>query len=258
MTTALNAGPVSSVTEAIDQMRALDDQLPDDDGVKAFNRMYLQVTEAVLNSRDLWQDRTFLDALDVVFANLFFSGMSSLDGDGEKTHCWEVLAEHRYAEHVAPAQFAIAGMNAHINHDLVLAVVKTCEELGGAPHHQGWEDDYERVNDLLGKLEESIRPALLHGVLAETHGLLGRLEDALACWSIAGARRTAWCNAEFLWHVRKHERISADYLKVLDLGTATLSRFLLAPLEMHARHVSHPQWHPRASPDLPSPRVDAG
>ena len=31
----------------------------------------------------------------------------------------------------SPAAFAFAGMNAHINHDLSLALVQTCEELGG-------------------------------------------------------------------------------------------------------------------------------
>ena len=32
----------------------------------------------------------------------------------------------------APIQFALAGMNAHINRDLPLALVETCDELGGS------------------------------------------------------------------------------------------------------------------------------
>jgi hypothetical protein len=34
---------------------------------------------------------------------------------------------------IEPVQFALAGMNAHINHDLPLAMVSTCTALGTAP-----------------------------------------------------------------------------------------------------------------------------
>ena len=39
------------------------------------------------------------------------------------------MLANRSETHIAPMQFALAGMNAHINHDLPMAVVKTCEDL---------------------------------------------------------------------------------------------------------------------------------
>ena len=43
---------------------------------------------------------------------------------------------------IEPVQFALAGMNAHINHDLPLAVVSTCSALATAPevgpHFADW------------------------------------------------------------------------------------------------------------------------
>jgi Family of unknown function (DUF5995) len=40
-----------------------------------------------------------------------------------------VAGERRAAAGIEPAQFALAGMNAHINHDLPLAMVSTCMAL---------------------------------------------------------------------------------------------------------------------------------
>jgi len=34
---------------------------------------------------------------------------------------------------IEPIQFALAGMNAHINHDLPVAIVSTCTELASSP-----------------------------------------------------------------------------------------------------------------------------
>ena len=39
---------------------------------------------------------------------------------------WQPLFERRADPGIEPIQFALAGMNAHINHDLPLAVVATC------------------------------------------------------------------------------------------------------------------------------------
>ena len=50
-----------------------------------------------------------------------------------------------------PVQYAIAGMNSHIEHDLPIAVVDTCRARGLEPDdlHQ----DYEAVNDVLAQVE---------------------------------------------------------------------------------------------------------
>ncbi len=42
---------------------------------------------------------------------------------------WRPLVEQRAAAGIEPIQFALAGMNAHINHHLPLATVNTCTAL---------------------------------------------------------------------------------------------------------------------------------
>ena len=192
---------MNSIDDVIARMRALDAALPDTDGVKWFNLLYLRVTEAVKNHppNPGWQDPEWLERLDVVFAGFYFDAIR----DVERARAWRPLFRSRFRGDVARIQFALAGMNAHINHDLALAVVRTCEERGvtprrGSPQHL----DYERVNALLERVEAEVKAFLLTGVLRHVDGSLGRLDDVLAMWKVQKARETAWGNAEILWQLR--------------------------------------------------------
>ena len=139
-------------------MRAIDATLPRKNGVAYFNRLYLQVTEAVgkASAGTTFKDPAFLDRLDVVFAGLYFDAEETIVAGAAGPVAWRPLIGER-SPAAAPIQFALAGMNAHINHDLALAVVKTCQELGVAggddsPQHA----DYERVNAILAKVETQV------------------------------------------------------------------------------------------------------
>ena len=70
--------------------------------------------------------------------------------------------EARSRRGIAPLQFALAGMNAHINRDLPVALVTTCEELGlelraDSPQHS----DYIHVNDVLEQVEAQVKAPYL-------------------------------------------------------------------------------------------------
>jgi hypothetical protein len=96
-------------------------------------------------------------------------------------------------------QFALAGMNAHINHDLSLALLATdlqmnVEPAEGSPQHV----DYEAVNGLLNTVMPSALEMLASGVLgglAQDTGKVGRI---LAFWDICRARDLAWGFADHL------------------------------------------------------------
>ena len=47
----LDRAPVHSIEDAIAIMKAIDESLPDSDGVKWFNRLYLRVTVSVRQRR---------------------------------------------------------------------------------------------------------------------------------------------------------------------------------------------------------------
>src|SRR6185436_21054921 len=111
----------SSIAEAVDIMTALDNELSDRDGVWWFNHLYLRVTLAVRDAvtTTTFRDPLFLERLDVVFANLYFDAVAAGDADPQAApSAWRPLFESRHKGGILSIQFALAGMNAHINRDL--------------------------------------------------------------------------------------------------------------------------------------------
>ena len=122
----------TSIDDVLERMAAIDAALPTADGVAYFNRMYWQVTRLVDAAIDAstFEAGEFLARLDVHFANLYFAAYAADLAGTPVSPAWSPLFEARAREHTHPLQFALAGMNAHISHDLPHAVVDTCVELG--------------------------------------------------------------------------------------------------------------------------------
>jgi hypothetical protein len=120
-------------------------------------------------------------------------------------------------------------MNAHINHDLALALLQTDDELHLTPAPQSPEhDDYERVNALLEAVLPSALDFLAAGIvgeLAEDTGKVGRL---LAIWNVRVARDLAWDFAEHLRTLGDVSRAAA--LETQDKLTGVIGRSLLLPV----------------------------
>ena len=150
-------------------MEAIGAELPASDGIACFNRMYLEVTSQVNAELDngFYADRTFMTRLDVNFANLYFDAVE-LAGDPEAVPlAWRPLVERRAEPGIEEIQFALAGMNAHINRDLPLAIVTSCHALAfAAPPAAGSAEraDYSRVNDVLARVEAALRDDYFRGL----------------------------------------------------------------------------------------------
>ncbi len=192
----------ATIDEVIACMQSIDATLADDDGLKWFNRLYLMVTEQV----DLrppeggWKDAAWLLALDVVFAGLYLQAVAAyLNGEENVPSSWQALMEARYRPGVDRIQFALAGMNAHINHDLAMALLATDAQMSVVPAKGGAQyADYEAVNGLLNTVMPSALMMLASdtlGVLAQDAGMVGRL---LAFWDLCKARELAWDFADHL------------------------------------------------------------
>jgi hypothetical protein len=109
LTQLLSRTPVHSIADAIAIMTAIDDQLPDSDGVKWFNRLYLRVTVSVGSAvgQVAFHDVAFLTKLDVVFANFYFSALAA-SNIGEAPSAWRPLLRARNDRGIARIQFALA------------------------------------------------------------------------------------------------------------------------------------------------------
>ncbi len=230
----LGEKPATRITEVIARMRKIVAALPPGDGVRAFTALYLAVTEAVEGAAKPggFEDVRFVRWLDVVFANLYFDALRNwLLGDGPVPKAWAPLVEARGRQGVLPLQFALAGMNAHINRDLPLALVATFEgrrvELrNGSPQQR----DFRRINPLLALVEGQVKAQLVTDALREFDVALGELDDVIAMWKVERAREAAWVQAETLWAIRGLPHLRAEFERTLDRLVGLAGRGVLRPL----------------------------
>jgi hypothetical protein len=220
----------SSVQDVITRLRRIDDELPPDDGAAVFNRMYLTVTEAVaagLARGTVFTDPAFMEHLDVTFASLWIEAYDAEAHDVPRA--WAALFEHRHDRAVLPVQFALAGMNSHIGHDLAVAVVETCRRLGASPDTPGVRDDYEAVNQLLAACESKVRRSFLSAVGRDLDAHVGPVVHLVSSWKIDKARDVAWVNVEAMWALRRAGTLAARYRAALARTVGMGSRCLLTP-----------------------------
>jgi hypothetical protein len=218
-----------AVDAVVERMRALDASLHRRDGVAVFNRVYLTVTAefAELLGRGRFPDRGQASALGVVFAERYLAVAEAEGRGGRPPACWRPLFRLRGHPGVRPVQFALAGVNAHIGHDLVLAVVDACRALDCRP--ADLEDEFERVGDLLASLEERVREELMPG--PDLFQVADPLTHLAGSWSLERARDTTWSMARALWALRRLPDLASDFTERLDAAVGVVSRMLLTPLD---------------------------
>src|SRR5437588_2524546 len=141
--------PPQSIADVLDTMQTIGATCIDGDGLKWFNWLYLQVTQAVETrvASGGFTHPAWLAELDVQFARLYFGALESALRDQPTPGCWQALFERRNQAAIARIQFALAGINAHINHDLPQAIVATCQVTGTNPEYGGEQyQDYTALN----------------------------------------------------------------------------------------------------------------
>lgn len=222
--------PAVSIDDVLARMQSIDASLPSDDGLACFNRMYLEVTQQVDEKvkQGLFGDPAFVTHLDVVFANLYFAAVDALSGPASALpSAWQPLLTLRTNPGIEPIQYALAGMNAHINHDLPMAVIATCTELGTAPTDGSHHDDYQKVDVLLDASEQSVRESFEPRDVRVVDRHVAAVVNVVCNWSMNAARDVAWDTALALWDVRDHAEATALLTGALARTVAMASRELL-------------------------------
>jgi hypothetical protein len=216
-----------SIAGVVERMRAIQAALPETHGLAQFNRLYLAVTEGV------WADLAasafaapaFLERLDVRFAGLYLDALAA----PEPPPAWRPLFEQAERRGILPLQYAFAGMNAHINRDLPVALVDTWAELGLGPSSRAEHDDFLRVNDRLAAVEERVKRSYLTGFFGFLDRVLGRIDDVAAMWNVSRARDAAWVNGRTLWQLRGEPALAREFVAALDRSVGLAGRGLLTP-----------------------------
>ena len=211
----------------------------DGDGLKWFNWLYLQVTQAVearVNLADpaspaRFTNPAWIALLDVAFARYYFGAVQSSLSGAPTPGCWQALFAVRNQPEIARIQFALAGMNAHINHDLPQAVLAQCRAEQIEPQRSTPQyADFTSLNTTLdGLIQQAIKDMRLR-LLGEELPPVADFDDRVAAFSIGAAREVAWENAELLWRTDSLLPAFDAFLLSLDTATAVASEALLIPI----------------------------
>jgi hypothetical protein len=225
---------VDAIKAVAARMEAIAAPLGPDDGVRRFNELYLAVTVEVARveaQTATFEDPAFTARLDVIFADLYFEAVDAAAAGRAVPKAWAPLFEKRAVRGIAPLQFAIAGMNAHINHDLALALVATTKEFGvtldrDTPEYR----DYLLVNGILERVQDEIKDRFTTGAIKQIDKAGGRVDDMFASWSVARARDNAWVQAQTLHALEGSGFLHKQFLAALGRNVGFAGRTLLTPL----------------------------
>src|ERR1700682_2907490 len=112
--------PPQSIADVLQTMQTIQATCVDGDGLKWFNGLYLDVTQAVKTriAAGGFNDPAWLAELDVQFARLYFGAIASGLLARGAAGCWQALFDRRNQTKIARIQFLLGGTNTPINHDL--------------------------------------------------------------------------------------------------------------------------------------------
>ena len=227
---------IDSVPEVVATLMAIQSALPLTDGLRWFNSVYSTVTVAFASELDSpsWRDPAWIRLLDVKFAALYFEALAKgLEQPALAPKCWQPLLASRDRTDVTKIQLALAGMNAHINHDLSIAVFEACRARNIQPTDgSGQHADYLHINAILKTVTDEARSELLAGVPGIDIPDLHAASDIAAIWSVERARDAAWEHAQMMWELRNLPLLRERFRANLDRLTGLAGRGLLAPVTL--------------------------
>ncbi|MFD3791566.1 DUF5995 family protein [Streptomyces cyaneofuscatus] len=164
-------------------------------------------------------------SLETRLTERYLAALDAAEAGGRPPECWRPLFPYRRHPGVRPVQFALAGLHAHVAHDLALAVVDVCRTRDCEP--DALEGEFERVGDLLALLEERIHDDLMPG--PDLLRIADPLTHLVSSWSLERAREAAWSAARVLRRLRGLPSLAEELRQRTDAGAGLVVRFLLTP-----------------------------
>ncbi|HEV7864558.1 MAG TPA: DUF5995 family protein [Acidimicrobiia bacterium] len=205
---ALRAGAATSVAGVVDRLTEIRDgtaTIDPEGGIAQFSDLYRTITqnvEAKIEAGGFFDDDEFLGRLVTAFANRYFDALRAwADRGGTLPGAWRMLFEVPSNGEITAVQLAAAGVNAHINLDLAVALVDTGRERGDPALETGTHrTDYEKVNQVFAEEMDGLLRRLMDqraesGEETEHLSVFGRIMTRV----VTTARHFAWEDAECLW-----------------------------------------------------------
>ncbi|MDN5914058.1 MAG: DUF5995 family protein [Pseudonocardia sp.] len=223
---------VPGVLERLDRLQELAESGPrgTDDGLACFNHLYREITREVLaqlDGQELFREPEFSGRLDVEFARRYFSAVRADASGLPVPRSWAVLLDRRGHTEIGPVEFAVAGVNAHVNYDLATAVVRTCTVLGRGLGRSELAD-HQSFNEIFAQHVGGLVDHFGTWLGRELDGaVIDKIMDGAGTLSVVLARDAAWCRAEHLWALRTRPAEYERECQAIDWRAAMIGRGVL-------------------------------
>jgi hypothetical protein len=198
----------------------------EEDGIASFTLLYHEITcgvqEAVANG--LFEAGTFIIDLDINFACRYLDALRKLSAGEQAPLCWATLFDVRSDEEIPTLDYAVAGVNAHVNFDLAFALLTTWDEHSSPAEREAQHRDYCRINDIFYAKMNELQKEFHSPFANELGNLFGDL-------LVRETRDLAWDAAIRMWAHRRDadwEDYRATEEHRIDHKAAILARGIMA------------------------------
>jgi hypothetical protein len=200
-----------------------------------FVTAYLSITQAIRQNiaAGAFLDNAWVTRYALCFANLYRKALLAYEtGDTAATlKGWQIAFDAATRGDALAIQDLVLGINAHINHDLALAL----NEVSIDPDRATRYTDHTKVNDVLKATTDPLQDRigqLYAPILNLLDQACDRLDEDIACFSVAKAREDAWGAAVAM--ANAHSDVERAAVRAaLNTRSAVLARLILAPTFEH-------------------------
>jgi hypothetical protein len=174
-----------------------------------------------------FRDHAWVSRYVVAFANYYRDALDGFERGVAVPKSWRIAFSAAHDASGLVLQDVLLGINAHINHDLALALT----DVSIGPDRAARQEDHAAVNGVLRSLTDAVadRVAELYAEgLAGLDACAGLLDEEITNFSFEVARENAWESAVALSNAR-FEIERAAIRRLLDIRSAAMARLILLP-----------------------------
>ncbi len=229
-------GPYTSLDDAIQALVTLEQTFRKQHDRRAiFATAYLAITRAMKQSvaDGLFLDTAWVTRYALCFANLYRMALLAYErGDWDALpKAWRISFDTSRNNGALAIQDLMLGINAHINHDLPIALIEVTID----PQRPSRYADHCKVNDVLRAATDPMQQRigqLYAPILSLLDQACDHIDEDIACFSVEKAREAAWLAAVARANARDDTEQAALRAGLND-RSAVLARLILAPTFAH-------------------------
>jgi hypothetical protein len=222
---------IGDVIDRLVSVQSIMDALPPSplqNRVSAFNQLYLKITRRVDGALPTAESASFLEMLDVEFAKRYFAALTLWNDDNPETpDVWEVLFKRAGDMELSRLMAAVLGVNAHINHDLSLALISTWEKVGVPGEDDPIHPDYLLVNDIFYEEIPILRQSFSDQWQLDLDHMVGGLDDWSQRILVRVTRAHAWEQGLDLWKLKGNAKDFEQARFTMDRAASLLAEFAI-------------------------------